>query len=345
MAKLQNSSSVNLKIYKGYGHTHHLVVYGHLLQGNPTIRERFTQNIFYNTRHLIRLFSIDPIPDARIRLQHGTTLLETHTKDDGFFEFHWESPHELVVGVQSIQVAYLDSDGNVIQEVPGELYIPHSVQLAVISDIDDTILISYSSRFLKRLRVLFTRQPHSRKTFVDIVHYFTLLSKAHTTPDLPNPFFYVSSSEWNLYDDLTEFFSHNQLPEGVLLLNKIKRLQELGASGQTQHHNKLVRIERIMRMFPKQRFVLYGDNSQQDPTIYVSIAKQFPQSVVAIYIRCVQAKKKVATKRVLAELADTSIHTLLFEHTREAMLHSASVGLLPEDALPSLIEQITYPNQ
>ena len=338
MAKLQNSSSVNLKIYKGYGHTHHLVVYGHLLQGNPTIRERFTQNIFYNIRHLIRLFSIHPIADARIQLQHQATLLETRTQEDGFFEFHWESPQELTAGFQSITVSYLDKEGKVLQEVLGELYIPHSVQLGVISDIDDTILISYSSRLLKRLRVLFTRQPHSRKTFADIVHYFTLLSVSHTTPDLPNPFFYVSSSEWNLYDDLTEFFSHNHLPEGVLLLNKIKRLQELGASGQTQHHNKLVRIERIMRMFPKQRFVLYGDNSQQDPAIYVSIAKQFPQNVVAIYIRSVQAKKKVATKRVLAELAHTSIHTLLFEHTREAMLHSASVGLLPEDALSSLIE-------
>jgi phosphatidate phosphatase APP1 len=338
MAKLQNSTSVNLKIYKGYGHTHHLVVYGHLLQGNPTIRERFTQNIFYNIRHLIRLFSIHPIADARIQLQHQATLLETRTQEDGFFEFHWESPQELTAGFQSITVSYLDKEGKVLQEVLGELYIPHSVQLGVISDIDDTILISYSSRLLKRLRVLFTRQPHSRKTFADIVHYFTLLSVSHTTPDLPNPFFYVSSSEWNLYDDLTEFFSHNHLPEGVLLLNKIKRLQELGASGQTQHHNKLVRIERIMRMFPKQRFVLYGDNSQQDPAIYVSIAKQFPQNVVAIYIRSVQAKKKVATKRVLAELAHTSIQTLLFEHTREAMLHSASVGLLPEDALSSLIE-------
>jgi phosphatidate phosphatase APP1 len=308
------------------------------LQGNPTIRERFTQNIFYNIRHLIRLFAIHPIADARIQLQHQSTRLETSTQEDGFFEFHWESPQELTAGFQSITVSYLDKEGKVLQEVLGELYIPHSVQLGVISDIDDTILISYSSRLLKRLRVLFTRQPHSRKTFADIVHYFTLLSVSGTTPDLPNPFFYVSSSEWNLYDDLTEFFSHNHLPEGVLLLNKIKRLQELGASGQTQHHNKLVRIERIMRMFPKQRFVLYGDNSQQDPAIYVSIAKQFPQNVVAIYIRSVQAKKKVATKRVLAELAHTSIHTLLFEHTREAMLHSASVGLLPEDALSSLIE-------
>jgi phosphatidate phosphatase APP1 len=150
MAKLQNSTSVNLKIYKGYGHTHHLVVYGHLLQGNPTIRERFTQNIFYNIRHLIRLFSIHPIADARIQLQHQATLLETRTQEDGFFEFHWESPQELTAGFQSITVSYLDKEGKVLQEVLGELYIPHSVQLGVISDIDDTILISYSSRHLKR---------------------------------------------------------------------------------------------------------------------------------------------------------------------------------------------------
>jgi phosphatidate phosphatase APP1 len=335
MAKLLNSSPVNLKIYKGYGHTHHLVVYGHLLQGNPAIRERFTHNIFYNIRHLIRLFAIHPIADARIQLQHQTTRLETSTQEDGFFEFHWESPQELTAGFQSITVSYLDKEGKVLQEVLGELYIPHSVQLGVISDIDDTILISYSSRLFKRLRVLFTRQPHSRKTFADIVHYFTLLSVSHTTPDLPNPFFYVSSSEWNLYDDLTEFFAHNHLPEGVLLLNKIKRLQELGASGQTQHHNKQVRIERIMRMFPKQRFVLYGDNSQHDPEIYAYIANQFPQNVLAIYIRCVNLNKKAAAEKILKELNQNHIHTLLFEHTREAMLHSASVGLLVDDSLPS----------
>lgn len=344
MAKLQNSKAVNLRIYKGYGHTHHLVVYGHLLRGNPAVRERFTHNFFYNIRHLIRLFTIDPIPEARIQLQHEATLLETKTRADGFFEFHWESPQELVAGFQSIRVTYLDDEGNTIQEMPGELYIPHSVQLGVISDIDDTILISYSSRLVKRLRVLFTRQPRSRKTFADIVHYFTLLSRSHTTPDLPNPFFYVSSSEWNLYDDLTEFFAHNHLPEGVLLLNKIKGLQELGASGQTQHHNKLVRIERIMRMFPKQRFILYGDNSQQDPAIYVSMAKQFPQNIIAIYIRCVNAKNKAATESILAELSSTTIHTVLFEHTREAMLHSAAVGLLPADALPPSIEQETHPH-
>lgn len=323
-----NSKSVTLKIYQGYGHTHHLVVYGHLLKGKQAVRERFTHNVLYNIKHLIHLFRIHPIPNATIRLQHAGQVLETRTQPDGFFEFHWQSTEELTAGYHSITVSYLDENNRIIEQVVGKLYIPHSVQIGIISDIDDTILISYSSRMLKRLRVLFTRQPRSRKTFSDIVRYFTLLSLSHTTEDQPNPFFYVSSSEWNLYDDLTEFFAHNQLPAGVLLLNKIKQWHQLGATGLTQHHHKQVRIERIMRMFPKQRFILYGDNSQQDPNIYVSIAQQFPHNVIAIYIRCVNLHKKAATLDTLSKLTDTTIHTLLFNHTREAMHHSAEIGLL-----------------
>lgn len=336
MAKIQEPEQVNLRLYKGYGHAHHLVVYGHLLTGVQAQRERFTHQIWYNVRHLIRLFNIHSIGGARIRLSHAGMHWETITQEDGFFEFHWQVEQELTAGHHPIWVAYLNQQGEVLEETKGEIYIPHSVQLGVISDIDDTILISYSSRMFRRLRVLFTRQPRSRKTFEDIVRYFNLLSLSHTTPDLPNPFFYISSSEWNLYDDLTEFFSHNQLPVGVLLLNKIKRLFELGATGQTQHHLKLMRIRRVLEMFPRQRFVLYGDNSQHDPMIYCTVAQEFPKNILAIYIRCVNQEKEMETKNLLSSLADSPIHALVFHHTREAMLHSAQIGLIEEDAVAAL---------
>lgn len=331
MSKIQQP--VNLRLYQGYGHTHHLVLYGHLLEGTQAMRERFTHQWWYNARHLFRLFNVHPISGGRIQLNHAGVQLETLTREDGFFEFHWQAPEELSAGNHPLQVAYLNATGEVLEATDGEIYVPHSVQLGVISDIDDTILISYSSRMFRRLRVLFTRQPRSRKTFEDIVHYFRLLALSHTTADLPNPFFYVSSSEWNLYDDLTEFFSHNQLPAGVLLLNKIKRWFELGATGQTQHHLKLLRIRRILEMFPRQRFILYGDNSQHDPAIYVEIAREFPDNILAIYIRSVNRKNENQTKALLAGLADSPIHALVFRHTREAMLHSVQIGLIDREAV------------
>lgn len=335
MTKIQEPTQVNLRVYKGYGHAHHLVLYGHLLHGSQALRERFTHHLFYNARHLFRLFNVHPIAGARIQLNFEGQIIETTTKEDGFFEFHWKADRELPAGHHPLSVAYLTAEGEVLTTENGEVYIPHAVQQAVISDIDDTILISYSSRMFRRLRVLFTRQPRSRKTFEDIVHYFRLLALSNTSPELPNPFFYVSSSEWNLYDDLTEFFSHNKLPAGVLLLNKIKRWHQLGSTGQTQHELKLKRIRRILEMFPLQRFILYGDNSQHDPMIYLSVAKEFPDNIIAIYIRSVNREKEVATKALLSSLDDSPVHALVFRHTREAMLHSAQIGLISVEAANS----------
>ena len=40
-----------------------------------------------------------------------------------------------------------------------------------------------------------------------MVKHYNMLASANTQKDVPNPFFYVSSSEWNLYYYLTEIFS------------------------------------------------------------------------------------------------------------------------------------------
>ncbi len=133
-------------------------------------------------------------------------------------------------------------------------------------------MVSHSATTFRRMWEL-VRHPHSRRQFQHMSEYYQALALAHTDANTPNPFFYVSSSEWNLYDCLTEFFQHNRLPEGIFLLSELKRIWELFKSGQTKHAGKQVRIERLLNVFPKEQFVLIGDNSQKDPAIYSAIAK------------------------------------------------------------------------
>jgi len=160
------------------------------------------------------------------------------------------------------------------------------------------------------------------------VKFYHLLALAHTEPDLLNPFFYVSSSEWNLYDDLNEFFKHNELPKGAFLLSQIKKWHQLLKTGKTKHQGKLIRITRILHAFPKQRFVLLGDNSQSDPEIYAALANKFPDNIVAIYLRNIRANKEMPTRLLLDSIQKKEIHTCLFKHTDEAILHSRSIGLI-----------------
>src|SRR3546814_8470770 len=71
-------------------------------------------------------------------------------------------------------------------------------------------MVSHSATIGRRLRELFIRNPRTRKTFPGTAGYYKRLSAAFTSDDRPNPFFYVSSSEWNLYDYLLETFRFNR---------------------------------------------------------------------------------------------------------------------------------------
>ncbi len=328
MEKKARYPDAAVKVYHGYGHTNNLIVYGHVLKGKYFLQRTYTNNAFINFINLIRLFFITPLPGARVMLQWQNQCFYSTTESDGFFKFEWKSDTPVTAGWQDVKVDLLNAGGQSTVTGQGKIFVPHSTQYGFISDIDDTVLISHSGTTGKKLWSMLTKNPRSRKTFADVVNYYQLLSTAHTDVDVPNPFFYVSSSEWNLYDYLNEFFKYNQLPKGVFLLNNIKKWYQLLKTGSTKHLGKLNRVVRILEAFPAQQFVLLGDNSQSDPDIYKLIADKYPHQILAIYIRNISARKEALTKQVLESINNKSIYTLLYKHTSEAILHSESIGLI-----------------
>lgn len=328
MALLSNTAPTTVKVYHGYGHKDNLILYGHVLSGKPVIRKKYSNNVIPNIIHLVRLFFVKPLPHAHVMLQWQNQQLYSITASDGFFKFEWQSDNSIAAGWHTVIVNLLNPEGIIMATGEGKVFVPHSTQYAFISDIDDTILVSYAATTYKRLKTLFTKNPLTRKIFDDVVNHYHLLSLAHTEPALPNPFFYVSSSEWNLYDDLNDFFKHNKLPAGVFLLNEIKRWYQFLKSDKSKHYGKLMRVARILETFSKQRFILLGDNSQSDPEIYVSIANKYPDKIVAIYIRNIVLKNEQFTNEKLASVQNKKIHTCHFINTDEAISYSKSIGLI-----------------
>ncbi len=328
MSKRINYKNLSVKVYHGYGHTHDLIVFGHVFNGKPFARHEYSNNYLTNILHLLRLFFVKPAPKVDVQLEWRGQSFKTSTEMDGFFRFEWRSSVEVAAGWHELKVNALDQKGNCVATGEGKLFVPHSTQFAFISDIDDTVLISHSATIGKRLRVLFTRNPRTRKPFAEVVKHYDLLAASHTTKDVPNPFFYVSSSEWNLYEDLNEFFKHNNLPKGTFLLNTIKRWFELLKTGKTKHEGKMLRIMRILDTFPKQQFILLGDNTQSDPDIYTAIAKRFPGKIFAIYINNVRPAKEMTTRKALDSLKETVTFTCLHKDNFEAMAHSKAIGLI-----------------
>jgi phosphatidate phosphatase APP1 len=335
---LRLTDELIIKVYHGYGHADQLVIYGHVFGLSPLPRNRYRKSVLNNTWALLRLFMVKPLPTVRLQTEWQGRQLFTETDKDGFFKFEWKDEPPLEQGWHEMIVKMVSENGIIIVQGKGSVYIPYSTQYGFISDVDDTFLISHSANLRKRLFVLFTQNARSRAPFDGVVNHYQLLAEGNTTPDAPNPFFYVSSSEYNLYDYLLEFTRVNQLPNGIFLLNILKQLNQLLKTGQSNHNGKFTRIVRIIENYPKQRFVLLGDSSQHDPYIYEAIVKHFPRQIHAVYIRDVYKKNKQKAADVLHSIEANGVPCCFFQHSSEAILHSRKIGLITKtEAVESLI--------
>ena len=322
------NNSVSIKLYHGYGHSHNLVIYGNVFKFKARTTQNYSNNLFVNIAYLLKLFVIKPYPNVQVRLSFYDQTIIQVAEYDGFFKFEWEALQELATGWHDVVVEALDENGEALANCAGTVYVPNITQFAFISDVDDTIMVSHSATIFRRLRELFIKNPHTRKTFPGVQLHYSLLALSHTSEDKPNPFFYVSSSEWNLYDYLVETFRFNKLPEGIFLLNQIKMWTNLLRTGKTGHEGKLLRVMRIIAAFPNQKFVFFGDNSQQDPNIYATISAKYPEKVEAVYIRNIVPAHAERTRETLSSIQQLGIKTCLFRNSSEAITHSRTIGLI-----------------
>jgi phosphatidate phosphatase APP1 len=318
------SKKLAIKVYHGFGHTHDIVLYGHVFRKHPPIYHHYYNSHFRNMLRLLQLFFVKPVPNVPVQFKWQDQVVDAKTEYDGFFRAEWTSTKETEAGWHDIKVRVPGEE----QIGEGKIYIPHSTQYAFISDIDDTIMVSYSATVWKRMKELLFKNARSRIIFPSVAKHYEMLAKSNTIPGEPNPFFYVSSSEWNLYDYLRDVFQTNDLPNGAFLLNQVKQWFELWKTGKTKHSGKLLRVLRIMEVFPIQKFVLFGDNTQADPEIYAKLTEKYANRIHAIYIRNVHEPHAVKTQELMNILGKKGIHALQFKHSDEAIAHSKAIGLI-----------------
>ena len=330
--------SHELKLYRGYANDREVVVQGHVFRKYPASENLYDRQGFRYIRSVLQLFTVKTVPNAKVVFKFNGTETETRTLFDGYFRFALPLSEKLPSGWHPFSVTLDDHiDGQPVRLTKeDELLVPSKGGYTIISDIDDTFLVSYSGQTLKKLYVMLTRNVEARKSFEDVVKHYQLLSFAGRKADGKerNTFFYVSSSEWNLYEYINRFIDRQDLPKAVLKLKKIKtKLTDFFSSGGGSHQHKQIKIEHIVTFYPQNTFILLGDDSQRDPYIYENIIKIYPKNIRAIYIRQTEKNKKPEVESVIDNIQNLGVSTCYFQHSGEAIAHSVRDGIISEDAL------------
>ena len=317
-----------LKLYRGYANEQELIVMGHVFKPTKTKDYDFQKKKFKNAASVISLFRIKTHSNADVYLEYNNTKIHTKTLIDGYFKFCVPIPQNTGYGWIDYQVSIIYGSETIVTK---ESYIrPKKGNLGIISDIDDTFLISYTMNPLKKLYFLLFRNVNTRKVFKDVVpHYQALSTSGRNNEEELNAFFYVSSSEWNLYRFIAKFTEIHKLPKAVLLLKDIKTsLTDFFFSGRGGHNHKFEKIKHILEFYPNLKYILLGDDSQHDPFLYEAICKIFPVTVKAVYIRQTGEHKKEKVTIALKNLETLNVAVCYFTHSGEAIGHSKSIGLI-----------------
>lgn len=319
---------LDIQLYRGYVNDQELIVFGHVFSSLAPDKYEVDRRGYRHAKSVIKMFTINPIKNAEIILRFKDLEVRTRTLNDGYFRFTIPFNQFLESGWHKYSVSCRVNGKGIVEQ--GELLKPFKSKLGIISDIDDTFLISHTHNIFKKLYVILTRNINNREVFDDVVPHYQALSRAGQEGEGTfNSFFYVSSSEWNLYQFILQFARMHELPKAIIKLKKIKTgLADFLFTGRGGHDHKFIKIKDIISFYPQLQYVLMGDDSQHDPQLYERVCKVFPMNVKAVYIRQTKTRQKDKVLKILENLEDLGVATCYFKDSGEAIDHSQKIGIV-----------------
>ncbi len=316
--------------YRGYGTAQAVTVRGRVLEDPGLSAAADNDSVWTNLANMARRFASDEVPNAQVRVSGLGHSVVAITDEEGYFSATL-SPTAAGSTTQDDPARYpvaldllhpLSKNGADIH-AQGQVMIPGpEARFGVISDVDDTVLITGATDAVGMARTVFTGNAASRMAFDGVADLYRALRGSQG-----NPIFYVSSSPWNLYDLLDDFLALNDLPAGPILL------RDWGlSSGELlptdHHHHKVGAINAILNTYPDLPFLLLGDSGQQDPEIYAQIAAEQPGRILGILIRDVGpgAERATQIREMAQSVAKSGVPMHLVADSAEAAEHALAEG-------------------
>jgi phosphatidate phosphatase APP1 len=260
-------------------------------------------------RAMLEIYNSNELPGIAVRCEGYGQALETQSDEEGYFTFEFACRTPLPLHTAWEQVT-LSTPGRDAQQpsIAVPIMAPGTDNhWGIISDIDDTVVETGATDFVKNWRRVLVDRPQDRLAVPGASTLYRMIARDHEAP--ARPFFYVSSSPWNLYGFIAEFMELNDIPHGPMFL------KDYGIDAQqfirkSHDAHKLAAIETVLAFYPQMRFLLIGDNGQRDVSVYAQVVRDFRQRVAAVFIRDVDGSCRSGPEgALLQEIEATGVPT------------------------------------
>lgn len=263
-----------MQFFGGFASPSDGLLLGRIHRGSPDPTPQPGGSRARRVHETLQSLEADPLRDVPLSIRIGDRPpLSVRSNDRGYIELSpivGLSPPQVTVQLQvedpRLSVPGIDGVLPVYDNQPG---------LAVISDIDDTLLDTGVVDKLKMAENAVTRSTWELQAFPGAASALQTLAGGR-------PLFYVSGSPWGFYDRIRGYLERSGFPVGTFLLKRFSSEPLLD-----QQAFKWGHITRVVAALPQKRWLLLGDSGEKDPEIYARLRQQHPDRVEAIYIHLV----------------------------------------------------------
>jgi phosphatidate phosphatase APP1 len=251
-----------------------------------------------------RSFLTVPVRDARVVIQAAGRTQEARTDRAGFVDcvvdvsaVASESGEGMLTpGWATVRVSV---EGAETVDAPVRIVDP-SVRFGLISDVDDTVMVTALPRPLLAAWNTFVLDEHARMAVPGMAVLYERITNAYPGA----PVFYLSTGAWNVAPTLTRFLSRHLYPAGPLLLTNWGPTHDRWFRSGREH--KRATLARLAEEFPEVRWLLVGDDGQHDKEIYAEFAAAHPERVAAVAIRHLSPTQSVLAGSMPGPAGDSS---------------------------------------
>lgn len=221
-----------------------------------------------------RQFITAPMAHAAIEITVGEKKLRTRTDPGGFFDL-MVTGHGLVPGWHTVRVR---TTANIIGAARIYILDPSS-RIGVVSDIDDTVIITHLPRPLIAAYNAFMLTEEARDVVPGMARWYQ-----HILRDHPHaPVVYLSTGAFNTVPFLQRFLHHHAYPNGMMLMTDWGTTPRGWFRSGLEH--KRTSLRRLAADFPQIKWILVGDDGQDDPLVYREFTRSHPDHVAMVAIR------------------------------------------------------------
>ncbi len=318
---------VRIEPLYAFGNEETVFVKGRVVEAYRQSKPSSRKNPLVNLLATIRRYAGSSVEGAKVEVCYQDIRQTVASDAEGIFEVTFQEVTPLITDHEHVTFKLQPEQGLVPEKESKKVKVMRyssDYPLGIISDIDDTILISHATQLGKKFWLSISKNAYTRRPFPGVSELYDTLSNSGV-----NPVFYVSSSDWSLADLIKDFLKYRKIPQGPLLLKDLHiNLRNVWKSGGGSHQHKEEKVALLLKLYPGMKFVLIGDSGQHDPEIYAAVIKRNPGRVLLVYIRQIKDNDPDRRANMIGSILPEEVPEIVFvKDTEEAIVHAKQLQL------------------